>query len=105
MPVFCTYKGKPGWITGTVDALRGEGVYRVFLHFGPYDENRPWWDQHRTMTDDDKLVPLDDIQIITTQQAILVGMLIERRLDQIEIQKPIVEPDYDPDWRDVEPEF
>lgn len=79
MPTFAKHipTGEHGWITGTTE--RADGVYMVAFRPYPYDENRPWWNQ--IWPKDNKgprLVRLDDLQIITTEQAILLGLLIER---------------------------
>jgi len=71
---FVRHKGHYGWITGTADARRENGIYKVYVRYGIYDDNKPWWDQNRQHG---ALVNLDDIEIISTETAILLGLLRE----------------------------
>lgn len=78
MPCFIRHipSNRHGWITGTLDARKDKDIYKVYAHFGPYDEGRTFWDQWRNATESDRIVNLDDCEIISTETAILVGIYV-----------------------------
>jgi hypothetical protein len=86
MPLFVNHKGLHGWITGTVDARKEKGVYKVYVRYGRYDKASPWWDQPRQHGE---MVKLEDCRMISTEQAVLLGLLIDTTPAKISETKPV----------------